>query len=168
MKTKIQSLILLILCLVISSCSSDDDSSSSSDLEGQWFVTSLLVESAFDFNGDGNASRDLFQETSCYDGNFIQFFDDGDVTIVVDFTNIFVDSNNEQDFECQSGLALSSIWTQNGDSVTVENGNEDITGVISGNTLTVTVPDGFEMELYDPAVGHYPAEEDFTIVFTKE
>ena len=65
MKSKIQSLILLVLCIVVSSCSSDDDGNVTLAPEGQWLVTSLLIESSFDFNGDGNASRDMFQETSC-------------------------------------------------------------------------------------------------------
>ncbi len=168
MKTKIQSLLLLIFCLGMSSCSSDDDGNVTLTAEGQWFVNSLLIESSFDFNNDGTASRDLFQETSCYDGNYIQFFDDGQVDIVVDFTYIFIDDNNEHDFECQDGFGLSSTWTQNGNTITVENGSEDLIGTISGNSLSVSIPEGFEIEMYDEVNDEVIyVDEDFTIVFDK-
>ncbi|MCT4630002.1 hypothetical protein [Winogradskyella sp.] len=170
MKVKIQLLLVFITCLIIASCSSDDEGNVTLTPEGQWLVSSLLVESSFDFDGDGNASRDLFQETSCYDGNFIEFFDSGNVTIDIDFTYIFVNNNNEQDFECQNGFGLSSTWTQNGNVITVTNDNEqgNIVGTISGNTLTVTILNGFEMELYDEVNNQtVDVTEDFTIVFTK-
>lgn len=170
MKTKIKSLILFTLCFIVVSCSSDDEGNVTLTPEGQWLVSSLLVESSFDFDGDGTASRDLFAETSCYDGNYIEFFETGNVTIDIDFTYIFVDNNNEQDFECQNGFGLTSSWMQNGNTITVENDDEqgDIVGTISGNTLTVTIPNGFEIETYD-AINNQVIEvyEDFTIVFTK-
>ncbi len=170
MKTKIQSLIFSVLCIAILSCSSDDDGNKNLTPEGQWLVSSLLVESSFDFNGDGTASRDLFEETPCYDGNFIEFFDDGEVIIDIDFTNIYVDINNEQAYQCQNGFGLTSTWTQDGNTVTVENDDEqgDIVGTISGNTITVTILNGFEMELYDEVNDqHVGVTEDFTIIFTK-
>lgn len=170
MKTKIKSLILFTLCFIVMSCSSDDDGNVTLTPEGQWLVSSLLVESSFDFNGDGTASRDLFAETSCYDGNYIEFFENGDVIIDIDFTYIFVNNNNEQDFECQNGFGLTSTWTQNGNTITVDNDDSqgDIIGTISGNTITVTIVNGFEIELYDSGTGQtMDVSEDFTIVFTK-
>ena len=170
MKSKILPLFLLILFLVQLSCSSDDDGNTTLTAEGQWLVSALLVESSFDFNGDGNASRDLYQETSCYDGNSIVFSDNGSVVIDIDFANIFVDNNNEQSVECENGFGLTSTWTQNGNTITVANDDSqgDIVGTISGNNLTVTITDGFEMELYDSGTGQIvDVSEDFTIVFTK-
>ena len=143
MKTKIQNFILFAFVMSLCSCSSDDDGNTSITTEGRWLVSSLLTESSFDFNMDGTASRDLFLETSCYDGNYIQFFDDGEVVIEVDFTYIFIDDNNQHDFQCQNGISLTSTWTRNGNTITVENGDEDIIGIISGNNLTVTIPNGF-------------------------
>lgn len=170
MKTKIQSLILFALSIILVSCSSDDDGNTTLTAEGEWLVTALLVESSFDFNGDGTASRDLFEETPCYIGNSIMFFDNGSVIIDIDFTYIYVNNNDEQDYECQNGLDITSTWTQNGNTITVANDDQqgDIVGTISGNDLTVTIPDGFEMELYDAGTGQsVDVSEDFTIVFTK-
>ena len=170
MKSKLQFIGLLIFAIVFTACSSDDEGNVTLTPEGQWFITSLLVESSFDFNNDGNASRDLFQETPCYNGNFIEFFETGNVTIDIDFTYIFIDGNNQQDFECQNGFGISSTWTQNGNTITVANDDEqgDIVGTINGNTITVTILNGFEIEVYDAVndVIDY-VTEDFTIVFSK-
>ncbi|WP_111683962.1 hypothetical protein [Winogradskyella tangerina] len=171
MKSKIQSITILFLCLIFGSCSSDDEGNVTITPEGQWFINSLLVESSFDFNNDGNASRDLFLETPCYAGNFIEFFDNGSVTIDIDFTYIFVDNTNTQDFECQNGFGISSTWTQNGNTITVANDDEqgDIIGTINGNTITVTILNGFEIEVYNTLTGQVDiVTEDFTIVFTRQ
>ncbi|WP_299367596.1 hypothetical protein [Winogradskyella sp.] len=170
MKAKIQSLIFLVLCFLMASCSSDDDGNVTLTPEGKWLVTSLLIESSFDFDGDGNASRDMFQETSCYDGNSIEFFDNDEVEIDVDLAYIFIDDDNQHDVECQSGFGLTSTWTQNGNTITVVNefNEDDLTGTISGNTITLTIEEGFEIEFYDSvndAIIY--VEEDFTIIFTK-
>lgn len=171
MRSKIHSLILIILCITIASCSSDDEGNVTLTAEGRWLVSSLLVESSFDFNADGTASRDLFQETSCYNGNYIEFFEEGEVDIVVDFAYIYVDEdNNQQDVECENGFGLSSTFTQNGNTITVVNDFDEsnLIGTISGNTLTVTVANGFEIEVYNPVTDDIDiVSEDFTIVFTK-
>ncbi|WP_299116373.1 hypothetical protein [uncultured Winogradskyella sp.] len=170
MKSKIQSLILLVLCLIISACSSDDDGNTSLSPEGEWLITSLLIESSFDFDEDGTASRDMFQETNCYNGNSIQFFDNGDVIIDVDLAYIFIDDNNQHDVECQNGFGLTSTWTQNGNTITVVNdfNDDNLVGTISGNTITLTIEDGFEVEFYDAVNDDVIImDEDFTIIFTK-
>ncbi len=65
MKTKIQNFIMLAFIVSLCSCSSDDDNSSSNTRpEGTWQLTALSIETAFDFNNDGTASRNLFEETS--------------------------------------------------------------------------------------------------------
>lgn len=167
MKTKIQ-LLIIILTISLTSCSSDD-ANTTVPPTGKWLVTLLTIESSFDFNEDGQATRDLFTETDCYNGNFVEFFEDGEVDIDVDLANIFVDTNDEPTFECLNGFTETSTWTQNGSTITVINGGGqgNLIGEMSGNTLTVTVSNGFALELNDPVNGHYPAFEDFTIVFTK-
>ncbi|MDT0557687.1 hypothetical protein RM697_03460 [Ichthyenterobacterium sp. W332] len=168
MKTLFKTCLILFAILLLSSCSSDDEGNVTLSAEGEWLLTSLSVESSFDFNNDGTASRDLALETMCYAGNYIDFFNDNDVEISVDFTYIFVNNQNMQDFQCQQGFGLNSTWIQNGNTVTVENGDDDIVGTISGNTLTVTVIDGFEIEVYNAVTQQIDiVDEDFTIIFTK-
>lgn len=149
MRTKLQNVLLTSLCIItLFSCSNDDDESNAS-LVGTWQLTSLVIESAFDFNGDGTASRDLFLETDCYDGDFINNMEDGTVRIVSGLTFISVDDNFQPTHECLNGFDRTTTWTQNGNTVTIENGSADIVGTISGNTVTATIIDGFEIEKYN-------------------
>jgi hypothetical protein len=166
-------LILVLLVSSFSACSSDDDSSGDSNatLEGVWRLSSLKVESSFDFNNDGTASRNLFIETPCYDDDFINFRADGSVNIVTALTYISVEITSPTEYghvyQCLDGLDQETIWSRDGNTITVENGSTDFVGVISGNKLTVVVEDLFEIEMYDGTNYSYP-EEDVTLVYTKQ
>ncbi len=171
MKTKIRNFFMILCVFALVACSSDDDGNIVVDIEGVWILTSLRVETAFDFNEDGTATRDLFMETPCYDGDFINFRADGTVNIVSALTAIEVDvissTEWEYTYECLNGFDNESTWEQNGANVTVENGSEDLMGTVSGNTLTVTVRDSFEIEMYDGMDFSY-VDEDITLVYTKQ
>ncbi|MFT5892022.1 MAG: hypothetical protein ACI9Y7_002129 [Dokdonia sp.] len=78
-----------ILCFLLLSCNSDDDTNSS--FVGQTYViTSYLLDTTMDFNGDGISSNDLLIETplfttelqlevfnSCLDIESLRFEDEG-------------------------------------------------------------------------------------------
>src|SRR5690606_23234343 len=140
MKTTIKTLFSLLLTLFMVSCS-DDDNASNASIEGIWELRSLSVESAFDFNDDGTSSTDLIDEVPCYDDDYLEFNADGSVQIVNAFTQISIDVISDTEYEyvyqCLTGLNIGSIWTQDGNSVTVENGSNDLVGTIDGNELTV-------------------------------
>lgn len=171
MKSLFRICICFLSLLLITNCKSDDDGGILVlTTEGQWLVSALLVESSFDFNMDGVASRDLFQETSCYLGDYIEFYADGEVDIVIDLAYIFVNDENGQSVECQNGFGLTSTWTQNGNTIVVANDDEqgDIVGTVAGNILTVIIPNGFEIEVYNPDTDDIDIiAEDFTIQFIK-
>lgn len=166
-------LVLAIFMLSLFACSSDDSNNDNSDvaLEGVWVLSALSVESSFDFNGDGEASRNLFIETPCYDNDFINFRSDGTVNIVTALTSITIEFTSSTDYghvyECLSGLNQESSWSRDGNTVTVENGAVDLVGTISGQTLTVIAPDLFQIEMYDGTEFSYP-EEDVVLVYTKQ
>lgn len=165
-------LILVLFVCNFFACSSDDDSNDNenSNLEGIWILSALRVESSFDFNNDGSASRNLFEETPCYDDDFINFRGDGTVNVVTALTYISVEitspTEHEHAYQCLDGLDQETTWTRDGNTITVENGNTDFVGTISGNKLTVFIPNLFEIEMYDGTNYTYP-EEDVTLVYTK-
>ena len=99
MKTKFQNLLLIALSLSILFSCSDDDAPASVSFEGMWLLTSLVIESSFDFNGDGTATRDLFNETSCHDNDFVEVNADGTIKIKNGFTFISVDDNQQPTHE---------------------------------------------------------------------
>lgn len=103
MKTKFQLLLCLLLffSFLLNSCSNDDDAVPTvSDLVGTWELTSLIIESSFDFDGDGTATRDLFVETDCYEGDFIDIMEDGATRIVTGLTFISVNDDLQPTHQC--------------------------------------------------------------------
>ncbi len=166
-------LCLLVFLSSFFSCSSDDDSISGNTVtvEGTWTLSALRVESSFDFNNDGVASRNLFEETPCYDNDFINFNSDGSVNIDTALTEITIEVMSSTEYmhvyECLDGFQQSSTWTKNGNTIIVENGSQDLVGTISGNKLTVVIEDFFQIEMYDGMNFSYP-EEDVQLVYTKQ
>lgn len=167
-------LVLVLFVFNFCACSSDDDNNDNNDdvsLEGIWTLSALSVESSFDFNNDGMASRNLFAETPCYDDDFINFRADGSVNIVTALTSITIEITSPTEYghvyECLNGLDRESTWTKDGNTITVENGSTDLVGVISGNTMTVALEDTFQIEMYDGTDYTYP-DEDVVLVYTKQ
>ncbi len=63
-----------ILCFLLLSCNSDDTNLS---LDGQTYViTSYLLDTAMDFNGDGISSNDLLIETPLFSPLWLDVFND--------------------------------------------------------------------------------------------
>ena len=64
-----------ILCFLLLSCHSDDDTNS--PLAGQTYViTSYLLDTTMDFNGDGISSNDLLIETPLFSPLWLDVFND--------------------------------------------------------------------------------------------
>tara|TARA_Y100000815_G_scaffold164213_1_gene148977 strand:- start:611 stop:1129 length:519 start_codon:yes stop_codon:yes gene_type:complete len=171
MKTKFQNFIALFLILGVVSCSSDDDASPSETTPaGNWMLTSLRIETAFDFNNDGTASRNLFEETPCYNGDFVTLNADGTARVVTSLTYIYADVVSATDYsynyECQDGYDVDTVWDQKNDMVIVHYGATNLQGSISGNTMTVVIPDFFNIEMYN-GTNYYDVQEDVTLTYTK-
>ena len=72
---------------------------------------------------------------------------DGTIQIKNGFTFISVDDNQQPTHECVNGINRTTTWTNiENNTFSIENGTMDITGTISGNTLTTTIVDGFQLE----------------------
>tara|TARA_R110002049_G_scaffold47270_7_gene136462 strand:+ start:400 stop:918 length:519 start_codon:yes stop_codon:yes gene_type:complete len=172
MKTQLQNLIVLACLLCLMSCSSDDDNSSATaDPEGTWFLTSLSIETAFDFNEDGTASRNLYEETPCYDGDFVSFDAEDGARVVSALTYISVNVNSPTDYNyqyaCQNGFDTETTFTQNGNTLALELAGREAIGTISANILTVVLPDFFEIEMYN-GTEYFDVQEDVTLVYIRQ
>lgn len=171
MKTKIQNLLALACVLCLMSCSSDDDNSGiNAEAEGIWFLTTLSIDTAFDFNEDGIASRNLLEETPCYTGDFVSFDSEGGARVVSALTYITTNVNSPTDYsyeyECLDGFDAETTFIQNGNSLTLQLAGQDAVGTISGNTLTVNLHDFFEIEMYNGSE-YFDVTEDVVLVYTK-
>jgi hypothetical protein len=153
------------------SCSFDDDNSSSNmNPEGTRQLTAICIKTAFDFNNDGTASRNLFEETSCYDADFAIFDSEGVPSVVGALTYISVQVNSPTDYkyvyECLDGFDVESTYTQDGNKVTILFSATTLEGIISGKTMTVTIPDFFEIEMYN-GTEYFEVQEDTVLVYVK-
>lgn len=171
MKTKIKNLLVIACALYLLSCSSDDDSSgANANPEGTWVLTALSIETAFDFNEDGTATRNLFEETPCYDGDFVTFDAQGGARVVSALTyisaNVVSPTDYSYDYECLTGFDTETTFTQTGNTVTLQLAGRDAVGTISGNTMTVSLPDFFEIEMYN-GTDYFEVAEDVTLVYIK-
>ncbi|WP_179008324.1 lipocalin family protein [Winogradskyella forsetii] len=171
MKTKIKNILVIACALYLLSCSSDDDgSSSNANPEGIWTLTTLSIETAFDFNEDGIATQNLFKETPCYDDDYVSFDADGSARLVSALTYISAEVNSPTDYsyqyQCLNGFDTQTTFTQNGSQLSLELQGRTAVGTISGNTLTVVIPDLFEIEMYN-GTDYFDVAEDVTLVYIK-
>lgn len=167
----------LIVAIAMTACSSDDDSNPiTTSVEGNWKMTAMNMQNAHDLNEDGTASRNLMDETNCYQNETILFKADGTGVFT---SNSYADielefvfgSTDEYDYiiECVSETEITLLnYIQNGEEVTMTVEGESITASISGNTLTYVIPNGFFVEVEDPESGTITVTEDLTFIYTKQ
>ncbi|MCX7547804.1 hypothetical protein OS188_07555 [Xanthomarina sp. F1114] len=173
MTTKFNLSIVFTCLLVLMSCSSDDDDGAPMEVtpEGTWKLVSLHIETAFDFNGDGISDTNLYDETPCYDNDFVQLNADGSARVVTALTDISPEVTAPDDYTyvytCLDGFDVETNWTQNDKTISVSYGSFDFVGNIVGNQLKVKLPDFFEIEFYN-GVEYYTVKEDAHLVYVKE
>ena len=142
--------LVTIVIITLTSCSSDNNDVADASIEGTWKLTSFTTTDAIDFNLDGTATTDFMAETNnCYADNTLVFKADNTVDASGSFLNI--------DVQIQAGttdqltivtnctndnLVATYSWSEAGNNITVTNVG---TGVLSGNTLTFTVPNGTQL-----------------------
>lgn len=82
--------------------------------EGDWKLSVLESEPGLDLNGDGTASIDLMQETSCFDASGVVFYKDSTFAT----TNARLDfkaGENDDKFECRRNSTKTAKWSVDGD-----------------------------------------------------
>ena len=168
--------LLAVSTLILNSCSSDDDGNSSNvSLVGTWKLTAWNSTTAFDINNDGTASTNLLQEFDCYDNETIVFSANNTAiansTSYADITaEITAGTTDEYTYtiECIDEADFFPLtWTLNGNTLIFDQDTEDeITATLSGNTISILIPAGFEV--YSEDFSDVVVSEDIIFVYTKQ
>jgi hypothetical protein len=166
---------LLLAALVLVSCNKDDDGSTNASVEGNWKLTSLTTENAYDLNEDGNASNNLMTETGCYQNETITFSGNGTGTATSNSyalisVELVVGTTDEYEYtiECIQEVDVTAFtWTQSGSTITVSVGGASSSATLSGSDLTIVVESGFDQEV-EGGNGTVTVMEDLTFVYTKQ
>ncbi len=168
----------ITLLAITVSCSSDDDSSSENNsVSGSTFLlTAFETESSLDIDGDGDSSTNLLVETGCLQNNRLVFSTNGTVTAINDsFLDIFVDEDANGDIvqivECTPTNDTETLpFSENGNSVSIDDEDEAITGTLSGDQLVFILNNGFVGEFLneDGSDGTFELEETITITYSRQ
>jgi len=133
---------------------------SDEEIEGTWQLTAWIGEEPIDINGDGTESLNFLDEFNCYENEFLVFEVGGtgesesnsyaeiEMDLVVGTTNDY-----EYQVNCIQEVEVATLtWTQSGNSISITSDGENFDKTLSGNTLSIFVPEGF-----------FAANEDFLL-----
>lgn len=179
MKNFFKFLTITLLAVTVS-CSSDDDSSSddaNGTIVGEFRMVSFESESSFDLDGDGNSSRDLLEETGCYQNETIIFSDNNTgvatsrsyAEISVDIEIVNGEDTTVQMVECIEEEDISNfVWAQVNNTITITVDGEAIVATsTTNNQLVFVIPAGFIGEVEDDAEGSVFLTEDVTVTYER-
>lgn len=164
---KLTLLFLTFISTLFYACKSDTPNEVG--LLGIWNLTTFKTANTSDINQDGNSTNDLMAETDyCYRDNNLIFRADNTVDLIGSIANIVITNTNGTltiTSTCEGDNGVESYhWTQSGNTITVTDVG---IGVISGNTLTFTIPAGYNLPSIDGGVEAHTLT-DIVQVFTKQ
>ena len=165
-------LLLLVPALLLISCNNDDDSSSAS-VEGTWKLTTFTTSQPSDVNNDGVETTNFIAETNCYNNSFLILSSNSVANARIEELDLTLDlvagttDQYEYTVDCLSAEDAFGVWAQNNNTVTVTIDGEPLDLSLSGNTLSVTIPDfaAIEVEQNGTIVTEFVGA---TLVFTKQ
>lgn len=170
----------ITLLAVTVSCSSDDDASSGgadASVVGTFRMVSFESESSFDLDGDGDSSRDLLEETGCYQNETITFANNNTgVALSTSYADIYVDvevvngeETTTQIVQCIEEDDTSNFtWAQANNTITITVDGEAIVATFTNdNQIVFVIPSGFIGELEDGAEGSVFLTEDVTVTYER-
>ena len=143
------------------------------EIVGTWLLTAWIGEEAIDLNNDGTESINFLDEMNCYENETIVFSaDNTGVTMSTSFASfifdIVVGTTNEYDYtiECEfENENTNFTWSQNGNTISVDDGTSVTEATLNGNQLSLFVPEGFVAFSSDFTV---TTIQDLTFVYTKQ
>ncbi|WP_188619959.1 lipocalin family protein [Flavobacterium suaedae] len=166
------------LAMLVFSCSDDDTNEVTTSVEGTWMLTSFELNQGLDINGDGEATTDMIAESECFGNSTITFNNDDTATVnfeEIDIEIEQIEGTNDYDItvECLGSTAQETIYTVSGDNTSLtfqyEDGStETLDFTISGNTLTVVVPELSDLPISDNDDDIAYSFVGATLVFTKQ
>ncbi|MBA5628818.1 hypothetical protein [Moheibacter lacus] len=136
------------------------------EIPGNWKLTSILLEEAFDFNGDGNATNNLMTETNCYANELMAFNADfSGVATSNSYANVIVNGDTYIT-ECVPEVEETPFaWAQTQTTVSLTIDTQIVNATLSGDTLTFTIPEGFSAN--DGQPGGYTITQDIIMTYQK-
>lgn len=168
---------LLAITVLFAACSVDDDSNEEvvTSIEGNYKLTAFTTTNAYDLNEDGTASTDVLAETGCLDNNRFVFATNNRGEVVnansLDVTLTPVEGSTDEyeyTITCVDEPEFSAfVYNVEDDMVRVTSNGESFDGIISEDTITFTIEDGFNLEEEGPN-GPVEISEDITLVYTKQ
>ena len=119
---------LSLLILAMASCSkqemvtesplkvSDAMAITTNDMVGNWDLTGMMADTSIDLNGDSNSSKNLLDETDCFNTMSITFDEDG--TFVTNNAQMtFESGTSKNQFSCLSDRMDNGDWKVRNDSL---------------------------------------------------
>lgn len=144
-----------------------------SPVVGEWKLTAALIENAYDFNNDGEASNNLMTETGCLQNEFIYFDEDyfGEYRFN---TRLEIEWDDVNEFYITSCLEETEwpyfVWTYDSGEGSITWQGQGMWGFsfyYSNNTITMTFPDAFEVPVVTSNGSVVMVAEDLTLVYEK-
>ncbi|WP_185783289.1 DUF5004 domain-containing protein [Croceivirga lutea] len=140
--------ILPLLMLLVGACSSSSDDEGEEidnepNLVGTWDATSLQTTTAFDLNGDGNSSSDVFEELPCFTSS-ITFEADGSYTATSSDIVFTGSSLSDIVADCDGMLTENGTYVFVNNSLTLDSEEDEPSTadvVLEGDMLTVSQVD---------------------------
>lgn len=171
-----KTIILASILLGFVACTSDEEiyvyqPDPKEVLLGKWKLTSMEGQTAFDFNGDGEETKDLMIETNCYQDEFMEFFlnDTGKV-----ISNSYAEITVFPDFPASEPASIDCVeefeetpfqYTISGNQISfMELDSTVYTGTLTGNEIMITLPQG---QIYFDDEFNAILTEDLVLKYTK-
>lgn len=129
-----------LVAFAIASCSDDDNKTSNTSLDGTWKLSSIIVPTAIDLNGDGKKTNDLVKESGCMDQSSITFLADATkpATVKMQDLEITKDAAGKDTAKCSAPKTTTSTYTVTADKVKLTFDGKEATFTKTGNTLSLT------------------------------
>lgn len=133
--------LLGFFALVITGCSKNDDApTENASPVGTYRLTAFNISQAQDLNGDGTSSVNQLNESTCLNNSFLTL--NANNTFTYDDKGIEITFNGTDDeITCYDDGDVSGTWSINGSVLTLTSNGMDDTYTLSGNTITISVPD---------------------------
>lgn len=112
---KLPYIILFTLFAMLSSCDDKGQNFDHSHVIGSYLMTEWNAPVPIDFNQDGESSRNLMEESSCYDGSMLTIRDDGTFTktykyLHIENGTIICETENRYGTWSRTGDRLTLTW----------------------------------------------------------
>ena len=152
-------------------CNSDEEPTG---IVGTWLLTAWNGEEAIDLNNDGTESINFLDEMDCYTNETIVFNQDNSgVAMSTSYADIeiFIEvgTTDSYDFNitCIEEVENTDMtWTQSGAIISITDEFGTIDWTLNGNTLSITIPDGFSVVNTEDVT--IEVIQDLTFVYTKQ